>query len=225
MSAFPAQAPSRDSGREARLEALLENLSGQVAQLAKAQEEDRRAPLSKPLLAGVDAVLAHVRPQTAVDREQLEQVRRVLRLGDCLQDPDDVVAATLPAIWQQLEAAPASTDNAVLVSAVERLPVTRNPRAGVFGGPLLAQSALGVRAVPSVQAPVSSGPSSAARGSEACYRCGRWTHNRAAECKATTFRTGEPIREGQKARFAPQEWKARYGFDSQGFSKRRGQDE
>ena len=97
MSTFPA--PTRDSGRETRLEALLENLTGQVAQLARAQEEDRRAPLSRPLLAGVDSVLSEVRPQTAVDRRQLEQVRRVLRLGDCLQDPDEVVAAALPAIW------------------------------------------------------------------------------------------------------------------------------
>ena len=218
MSTFPA--PTRDSGRETRLEALLENLTGQVAQLARAQEEDRRAPLSRPLLAGVDSVLSEVRPQTAVDRRQLEQVRRVLRLGDCLQDPDEVVAAALPAIWQQLEAAPNSSDSVVLAAAIERLPIaSRSLRPGSLSTQVL-------RPVPTVTAPVSSSQPQAFGGTDPCYRCGRWTHNRAADCKATTTRTGEAIKDGQKARFAPAAWKARYGFDSQGFSsKKKGQDE
>ena len=50
---LPSNLATRDSGRETRLEALLENLTGQVAQLARAQEEDRRGPLSRPLLASL----------------------------------------------------------------------------------------------------------------------------------------------------------------------------
>lgn len=52
-----------------------------------------------------------------------------------------------------------------------------------------------------------------------CYRCGRRDHDRAQSCTATTFSDGGPIPLGQKARFAPAAWKARYGFDSRGYAK------
>ena len=144
--------PSRETGSEARLEALLssfgtvvQDLSGQVAQLAQAQVENSRKPLSRPLLAAVDAVLADSRPGSAREKDTVEQLRRILRLADGLQDPDETVAAVLPLIWKELQYHPDASDNALLSGALDELPLGRSVQSRSLSAPSL------LRAVPSVK--------------------------------------------------------------------------
>ncbi len=186
-------------------------LTEQVATLTRSQAETRRVALSRPLLAAVDSVLPGVGP----DRDSLEQLRRCLRLADSLEDPDDVVASVLPAIWEQVRLAPQLSDSRLLSLAIDNLPVSRIVR------PLsVSSAALGApqRTVRSATALGASAAVPATEPRESCFRCGRFDHSRGVACGETTFRTGEPIPPGQKCRFAPAHWKARYGFNSKGYA-------
>ena len=202
-----------------RLEALLVHLTDQVATLSRTQAEARRAPLSRPLLAAVDSLL----PGVNFDQDACDQLRRALRLADSLEDPDDVVASVLPAIWEQLCLAPHLTDNRLLTLAIDNLPVNRTGRPLSLSSASLLPSGHSVRPVAAARGvsaavqPALVAPAAPAN-TEPCFKCGRYDHSRSADCQHTTTRGGEPIPAGQKCRFAPAQWKARYGFDSRGYA-------
>lgn len=206
-----AQAPAlADLAAFQQITQALTNLSHDIAQVRADQAEARRPQLTKPLLAAVDGIL----PDLGVSTDQLEQFRRCLRLADGLQDSDQVVAAALPGLWQQVRLHPGFADNQLLSIVRDNLPVGRpvsllQPVAarGLAGAPLLSA----VRQPAAGASPL---------GGTACFRCGRYDHDRAQDCQETTTRTGETILPGQQCRFAPAHWKARYGFNSQGFPNR-----
>ena len=219
---------SADADKFARVENLILGLGQQLDQVTRAQAEARRPQLSRPLLAAVDALL----PELSPDSTNLELIRRCFRIADSVQDTDERVAAVLPALWQQVQLHPSFGDNKLLAAAVDNLPVSGLLSGQALGGHTLLQpvAARGLAGAPGLSSGGLSSPqrfvTSAASGASntTCFRCGRYDHDRAAACEETTTRNGEVILPGQKARFAPAQWKARYGFDSKGYAVRKADD-
>ena len=190
-------------------------LTQQVSQLTKAQTEARKVPLSKPILAALDGILLEV----DFSQHDIELVRRCLRLVDSLQEPDDAVGSFLPVLFRQAQATPHLSDSRLLSQAIEQFAVHRTLHLpAVAPAPALGSSL--TRGPTLLQPVVSALPArvaTAPEGTGYCFRCGRGDHDRATDCKHDTTRTGELILPGQQARFAPAHWKARYGFNSQGY--------
>ena len=196
-------------------------LTDQVATLSRSQAETRRTPLVRPLLASVDSLL----PGLGLDQNTLDQLRRCLRLSDSLGDSDEVVASVIPSIWEQLCLAPHHSDNRVLSSAIDNLPISRSVRPlSLSSASLLPSVGSVVRSVTAARGAVAVAQpalvASAVQNSDPCYKCGRNDHNRSKDCTHTTTRDGEPIQPGQKCRFAPAQWKARYNFNGAGYATR-----
>lgn len=188
---------------------LLVGLAEGLAEVKTAQAEAKRPPLSKPLFAAVDSLL----PGLGADPGKLEVFRRCLRIADSLLDTDEVVAASLSGLWQQAQLHPQHTDSQLLGAVDFGLPVAR-------GASLLQPVAAGGLGSSGLSLSRRSAASSGTFVRSHCYRCGRNDHNRSLDCTASTFKSGEPIPAGQKARFAPAEWKAQFGFDSRGYTVR-----
>lgn len=188
---------------------LLLGLTEGLAEVKTAQAEARRPPLSKPLFAAVDGLL----PALGADAGKLETFRRCLRIADGLLEPDESIASALPELWQQAQLHPQHTDFQLLSAVDYGIPVAR-------GASLVQPVAAWGRGSSGLSLSRRSAVSPGSSGRGHCYRCGRDDHNRSLDCTASTFKSGEPIPAGQKARFAPKEWKAQWGFDSRGYSVR-----